>query len=291
MIMEVLKIGVPVLVTWYLAMYFHRRSRDRTLSLYVKLFAAALSGLSKDDRAQFRLNFKGVDVEDLHQLEFVVANTGELAIQHTLQPLRLHLPNGARLLDVSIIKKSPDELSVKARPLHPPDEGDQGVEFDFPLLNRGEYFVVKILIDGEVAWRDCFFSIESEDLQRRLKLQLPPSSQPPFGGIVWIIALMGLIGSLMGLGFCGVAYALWIQHPTVLPLIEGVGPRVSTLILGFAAVCGTITFLVSVAICTGVALGRRQGVPLSAFADDADSAVSIFDPSFIERFVLRVRRL
>src|SRR5690606_10876324 len=64
-----------------------------------------------------------------------------------IKPLTLEIPNNAEVLDTNLIHIEPSGREINLQTLK--STTFNSVEFKFPLLNSGEYFVVKLLVKGE----------------------------------------------------------------------------------------------------------------------------------------------
>jgi hypothetical protein len=106
-------------------------------------------------------------------LQFVVANTGEIPISRLPEPLTLELPRDSRVLDVAVPRRRPANLLLEPTAAYGEDERPSLV-FDFNLLNKGDWFEVRLLIQGRVDSTDLAFRLTGEALPDRLKLQNIP---------------------------------------------------------------------------------------------------------------------
>lgn len=197
--------------------YYYRKSTLKQLSVYKWLSARIFSGIDPDVRHQLHFTFRGEEVDDLHQLEFLVANDGERAISNIIEPLTMHLPPGIRVLDASIIYRQPNEfaaeIEVFAEPKTPP-----AIRLIFPLMNKGEFIFVKLLLGGALRSKDVEFRLLADDLPRSLKFKHLPESanvrdswfdpfQFIFGSIIaWLSAIPGYV-----------VYAFWKAQPDISP--------------------------------------------------------------------------
>lgn len=133
------------------------------------------------------------------QLQYLIANNGERAISNVIEPLRLDLPQGAQLLDVSVLHQSPKNLQATIQ-TKDTGEGSKSVFFQFPLLNKGDFFLVKLLISGKVHRKDIVFKILADDLPRSISSQwLSPGAleerkyHPEWGAAVGGLICLGVV--------------------------------------------------------------------------------------------------
>lgn len=145
--------------------YYFQRSVDKALTPYLQFSTSLFTG-AKRMRDDLKIAYRGTPVQDLTETQFLIANTGERSIKGLLKPLTLHIPEGAAVLEASILHIDPDGREVTVSHT----AGD--VEFHFPLLNSGEFFITKLLLSGTADWKDFRFTITAEDLPPVLRLQL-----------------------------------------------------------------------------------------------------------------------
>lgn len=204
MIQTLIGIAVGGLITAVVAHYYFIRGRRKSLTPYFTLASNVFGGVDIEDRRKLRFEYLGTEIPDLHQVEFLIGNDGQLAISNCIEPLTLHLPTDVPLLDASIIFRSPDTLDVKVRQRDLKHESHPMVDFHFPLLNRGDFFVVKLLLGRKVTPRGCRFTILADDLPRELEPTWLPPEAAKRGrvSLEWGVMAFGLgiliTGALMG---------------------------------------------------------------------------------------------
>ena len=113
------------------------------------------------------INYKGVKVERLQQIQFLIANTGERAIKDLIKPLSLHINGEIEIMDANILYVHPDGRKVKLNLEKPNNK----IEFIFPLLNKDDFFIAKFLINGAPKKSDYQFSITADDLPPILDIE------------------------------------------------------------------------------------------------------------------------
>jgi len=146
--------------TWY----FFRKSVSKRLSVHIQFASPVLSGVDDPEvRKALEIRYRGTEIEDLFQLQFVVANEGQRAIRDLLDPLSLTLPKAAKLLEARVLHVEPKGREVSIGPVELAD-GRTKVEFRFKLLNRREFFFVKMLVNGKLDVGALRFSIAVDDL-------------------------------------------------------------------------------------------------------------------------------
>jgi len=166
-LIAIISISVGIAATVFASRHYYRRSVDKELTPFVQLQSNVLSHIDKDVKSELHIEYKGVKVDNLQQLQFLVANTGERAIRDVIKPLRLELPDDVEIMDASLLYIAPEGREVSlaiSEPAH-------SIEFNFPLLNKDEFFIFKLLIKGAPARKDLKFSIVADDLPPELKIR------------------------------------------------------------------------------------------------------------------------
>ncbi|MDD5296196.1 MAG: hypothetical protein PHU46_04725 [Rhodocyclaceae bacterium] len=168
-----LGIVIGIISTFAVSHYYFRRSVNKRLSVYALMSSRVFSGIDASVRKHLKFLFHEDEISELQQIEFIVANDGERAISNCIQPLRFQLPASIKILDASILHKSPRELEVSMIQGNSEAAG-HFLEFDFPLLNKGDFFLVKLLVDGKLPFREMQFQVQADDLPRLIKPEWLP---------------------------------------------------------------------------------------------------------------------
>jgi len=174
-------VGVVLTIASILAsIYFYRRTTRKSLSIYRIFESRVIGGIGGDVRERVKISFEGREVDDLYQLIFIVANDGHVAVSGLIRPLTMIVPRDVRLLDFFVTERHPAEIDV-ASDIDPVEDDDgtyqtyrTQITFDFPLLNRGDYFVVKMLTDKKLPAEGRVFRLLGSDLPRELSLKERP---------------------------------------------------------------------------------------------------------------------
>jgi hypothetical protein len=168
----IIGIIVSVIVTVFVSRHYFRRSTRRCLKTYLLVDSEIFAGIEPEVREQLHFAFRGEEVRVLQQIEFLVANVGERAISGLIEPLRLKFPVGVRVLDALILHRSPDTLKASVTTeSDAPENGGITVTINFPLLNKQDYFLIKILLGGLVKTEDLACSVVADDLPRSIKFE------------------------------------------------------------------------------------------------------------------------
>lgn len=197
------------LATVLASRYYFLRSINKRLGVYRLLNSLAFAGIAPDVRKQLNFRFQDKEVNELQQLVFLVANDGERAISNVIEPLTLIIRPGVEILDASILHRHPEGLEAQIVTAPAAPEGLR-ISFTFPLLNKGEFFVVKLLLSGRMSVDDLSLSILADDLPRSLRLkELPPWAAEARGyKFEWGLAVAAGVVLLFPAWICHVAYLL-----------------------------------------------------------------------------------
>lgn len=163
----VLGIVATVIVSHY---YYRRNFKKTSLTPYIQFYSSSLKGIDSKVRKELQIKYNDQSIENLFEIQFLIANTGNKAIKNVIEPLSLSIPNDCNLLDAHILHISPTGRKVK---LNITDD-KSSIVYDFSLLNSGDFFIVKLLIDGNPSHEDFNFSIVAEELPPILETSYLP---------------------------------------------------------------------------------------------------------------------
>lgn len=148
--------------------YYFIRGIKYHLSVYLHDYSQILAGLDQDVVDAVTIKFEGLDIEELSDMVFLVANDGSHPIRGIIEPFTIVLPKGSTLLDASFQHVHPEGRRVSVAINKQPDRDTALCTFD--LLNKGDYFLVKLLLDGYVGEEAIVFKIAAEGLPPTLEL-------------------------------------------------------------------------------------------------------------------------
>lgn len=152
------------LVTFYTTKHFFRKGiKSKSLSTYIQFITEILSDIDPEVEKKLKVSYDDEEVDKLYQIQYVIANTGDIPIRDLIEPLTLIIPNHGELLDVNIIYIEPEGRKVNYK-IGITNNGEHFVSFNFPLLNSSEYFIAKLLIKGEPPDIDEDSNQEDENL-------------------------------------------------------------------------------------------------------------------------------
>lgn len=167
---SLLSLLVGIAATVLVSRYYFNRSTDKSLTPYLDFGSQLLSGIDPEVKKDLSIKYQDVEVADLLQIQYLVANTGEKPIRDIIRPLSLTIPDEGIILDASILHIHPEGRDVELYI----DENKRRVHFLFPILNKGDFFIVKLLIKGSPKENDIEFTISVDDLPPKLVIERLP---------------------------------------------------------------------------------------------------------------------
>ena len=164
--------------------FFRKGEKKKNLVPFVQFTSKLFSELDPELKQNLVVNFKNHQIENITQSQFLIANTGDLPIRDIIDPLRLTLPKENKIFNVTILHIEPEGRIIKYQILE--SDNSNVVEFDIPLLNAGDFFVVKLLIQDSLPKQEqedqrekksiFDFSITADDLPPKLTIERLPFS-------------------------------------------------------------------------------------------------------------------
>jgi hypothetical protein len=184
-----------------IAWYFFRKSVSKRLSAYIQFASPVLSRVDDPEvRKALEISYRGTKIDDLLQVQFVIANEGQRAIRDLIEPLAVTIPKPAKLLEATILHVEPKGRQVSIGSTDLPD-GQSRVDIKFKLLNKGEFFFVKMLINGKLDVDALRFRIAVDDLPPVIAPERQPfrtSEEEPTTGVGAV--LLGLVPLALSVG-------------------------------------------------------------------------------------------
>lgn len=144
-ILTILGIVIGAVASYIISQHFFKKSvKQKKLSVYIQ-FNSRLFSRTVDTHLQKDLvvNYKNHAIENIMQAQFVIANTGDIAIRDIIRPLRLNLPKKNVIYNVTIEDIKPEGRIIEHKIVD--DIKFNVIEFNIPLLNCGDYFVFKLV--------------------------------------------------------------------------------------------------------------------------------------------------
>lgn len=217
-VLPIMGIVIGIVATIIVTRYYFQRSIDKRLTPYIHSVSRVLAGIHKSVRADLRVLYRDEEVSDLTEFQFIITNDGQRSIRDWIEPLSVTLPNHTKVLDATILHKHPSELAVTTKISN--EEGNaQKVTLQFPLLNRGDFFLFKLLIKGDLNPLELEFRILVDDLPPSIKPVYMPittsSERPP--RVDWPPIVLGLfLISIVAASGYGM-FSLWSVKPQLFP--------------------------------------------------------------------------
>ena len=136
------------------ARYHYRRSKR--LVFFVQTINYIFTFIKPQIKSDLKIKFKDHTIEELYEIQFIVANTGNEAISNLIRPITMKIPQKGFILDYSIVYIHPTGREVFLK------HDGTSISIDFPLLNSGEYFIFRLLVSGSLDLKNWSFSREAE---------------------------------------------------------------------------------------------------------------------------------
>lgn len=206
LVIAIVSVVIGVAATLFVGHYYFRQTVNKALTPFVHFTTHLFRGVSPEVREALQIHYRGVRVTEVQELQFLIANTGQRAIRDVLEPLTVSIPPTCSLLDAAVLHISPGERVVKATPQ------ESRVVLEFPLLNSGEFFVLRLLLNGQAKAKDFQFRITADDLPavlptQRLAPELVTSSEKRHFEPSLFFA--SLVFAIFGTALAVVVYRQW----------------------------------------------------------------------------------
>lgn len=208
---------IGVAATILVARYYFRRSTNKRISVFVTLSNRIFAGIEQEVRKQLAFHYKGKEINELQQINLIIVNDGDRAIRDCIEPLTLRLKKSTTILDVTVLHREPADLQIKIA--QDRDDNMPVVRCEFPLLNSGEFFMLKLLLDGYIKRSDIECHILVDDVPRSFSAKLLPRSAvtEPKRKIEWIGVIMGLSFLLIVAPFSWILWNYYTFKPSIWP--------------------------------------------------------------------------
>ena len=234
---------VGILATLWVGRYYFRQTVSKCLTPYTQFASSVFRGLDNSLRDTLKISYKGTPVDDLLEIQFLIANTGVRAIRDIIAPLTLTIPASCKLLDAAVIYVSPSGRAVKA-------QAETGkVVLDFALLNSDEFFILKVLLQGQAKPKDFQFTITVDDLPPILEPQpMPPDllSDDKHRKFESPMLIVGTVLLLIGTAVAALIHHAWPIVQTLWQIGVWKGLKDNACVISGAFVCGILSVLLLV---------------------------------------------
>jgi hypothetical protein len=208
---------IGAVITFIVSKYFFKKGvKEKSLTPFLQFSSRLFSELDPELKKELIVNYKNHKIDNITQTQFLIANDGDIPIRDIIEPLKLSIPKKNKIFSASIIHIEPEGRTVNYKVTE--TETENIIEFDIPLLNAGEYFVVKLLLqdslpsdEKEVADKiEYAFTITADDLQPQLDISRLPYSyyeEESEKKYDWSGFWVSLIFGLLLVSVLGVLYA------------------------------------------------------------------------------------
>lgn len=163
---------------WSSRIFFRRGLTKKEITPYLDFSTKIFSGIEPNLKRNLEITYKDVKVNNLYQVQFLIANTGGKPIRDFIQPLSVEIDEGLDILDVEIIDIYPEGREIK---FNLNKEKQNKVDFIIPLLDCSEFFIIKFLLkdneeiivkDEKKSLTESFrFSVSLDELPPILKIE------------------------------------------------------------------------------------------------------------------------
>jgi hypothetical protein len=136
-----------ILISIAISYYFYRKSKER-IDPCCMLQNSSMLGESSSAMRDVTLLYKGREIANLNRCLFTLWNKGSRTLLRSAvvdsDPIRIALPDGAKVLDVGLVKISRPTIGLNASI----DKSEHAILIDFDFLDQGDGGIVEILYQG-----------------------------------------------------------------------------------------------------------------------------------------------
>lgn len=179
-------VAIGASASYFVSRHFFQKSiKKKTLTPYIQFTSQLFSELDPELEGNLKVNYKEHKIENITQAQFLIANSGDIPIRDIIEPLKLKVPKDNKILGLSLLHIEPEGRTVSYKILETSDYNV--VEFNVPLLNGGDFFVFKIILQDKLPIETSNksdeqtepkfeFTITADDLSPKLKIEHLPFS-------------------------------------------------------------------------------------------------------------------
>jgi hypothetical protein len=213
MIVAIASLIVGAALSVAISRYYYKRSLRHRLAIYVFQSSRLFRDVDSAIRKALTIQFHGAPVEQLVLAELLIANEGVHAVRDCVQPLTIALPDDARFVDASILYVHPDGRQVSTTL-----SSARKCICEFEILNAGEYFLLRIIIDGRTRVADLRCSIVAENLPPRIAVEFEPVETRERSRFDFVAPLVfGVAAGLLGGSILATLVLLRDAQPSLFP--------------------------------------------------------------------------
>ncbi len=252
--LTLLGIAIGITVTVFVGRHYFRRTIERKLTPFIHLHSEVFAGIDPEVRKDIQIFYKNEEVNDLTHYQVLIANTGDRAIRDFIKPLTVIFPENVKILDVSILHKSPKELELRHK--IEANKNSDICTFEIPLLNKEDFFLVKFLLKGEVSPSAPEYRITVDDIPPKILPEWLSNSATTEekSKIEWEAFGFG-IGIIVGaVSLTYLGYLLWKSTPSLFPYPWSTFQFniISSIALIFAVLFILAVFLIGLFLAAGI---------------------------------------
>lgn len=164
MLLNILILLIGIVATFFVSRHYYNKSVDKKLTPCLIYSSDLFRFIDKEIRSKLFISYEGKEIDNLHELRFLIANDGEKTISKPIKPLTLTIKNG------KVINAVIEQIHPKERKVNIKCTGNI-ITFDFDLLNKNEKFLIYVLINGRIKKDDYEFAIVEEELSPKLNIR------------------------------------------------------------------------------------------------------------------------
>lgn len=160
---------IGLIAGWATTHVYYRKSFVKGLSTYLMFHSSPMSGMARDVRGSLEVEFKGRQVSNLIEAQFLIINDGVKALRDLIEPMTLRWSKDVKVLDAEIVRAHPEGIKVDVRFEDASGRPDE-LQVIYPLLNAREWFILKVVADGPAEATDWTWTVATDELPRKLPL-------------------------------------------------------------------------------------------------------------------------
>lgn len=212
---------IGIIATIVVSKYYYKQSLKTALTPFIQFSSIPLRGIDINVRKALEIKYNNECIQNLFEIQFLIANTGNKVIKGVIEPLSLQIPDNCKLLDANILYIDPEGRNVELNL----SSDKTSIEYKFNLLNSGEFFITRLLINGKPSEKDFIFKIAAEELSPILETKPLPYDAIE-SGVKKVFDIGDLITGMIFILLSGAIFKLiadsWLKMPSFrsLPLLK-----------------------------------------------------------------------
>lgn len=160
-------LAIGAAISWLVsAYYFQRGAQIHRLSIAV-IGQSTIVNHPAAFATDVAVTFRGKPIRELYQTMILIGNSGTVSLSHPPQPIRVHLPSNAGVIEAEIDTTSPGRIaSILSREIVSSNY-DVGLTFD--VLNRNEFALIRVLSERRFGEQDVVCETSIPELPATIK--------------------------------------------------------------------------------------------------------------------------